>query len=234
MLSCKPKFRNETRRQTLHVYRGEDGAKVPRRRSTLGDCPTSRSLVPAPSPDPVVLPPDLLPKYRYQRNSGRSSLPPLNLTGTTETSVFQAHHANKEEYQAMRLPEEVVETFIMFCQRHQQLSLNEFLALCKRSHLYDSTFTPIGADILFYQAVKFQFKRMDLQCFLLALTEIANRKALDVEVIFQMVVESVGPSNYAAKPSTPPSQLPQVCASSVQLSMNRIMVSTASMLPDCP
>jgi len=94
----------------------------------------------------------------------------------------------------MRLREEVVETFVMFCQDYRELSLKEFLTLCKKCHLYDLRFTPVDAEIVFYQAVKLRFKRMDLQCFRWALTKIAKKKALDVEVIFQMVAESGGPS----------------------------------------
>jgi len=119
---------------------------------------------------------------------------------TLETVELQALRG-VDEHTALRLQEEVGETFTMFCQKGQEMTPKDFAKLCRERCLFSLDFTPVDAEILFLQEVPVRSKRMDVQCFKSALVRIAQKKGIEVEHIFQDIAESGGPLSRVAKNS---------------------------------
>jgi len=191
-----------------HPHASPCGMSCLKRRSTVDGRPAAPALHELCAPPTSSLPSTPLPRSKSQILSAinqceqRSASAPTikGLMKTLETLELQALRG-VDEHTALRLQEEIGETFTMFCQKGQELTTKDFANFCRERCLFSLDFTPVDAEILFFQEVPVRSKKMDVKCFKSALARIAQKKGVELEQIFKIVAESGGPIPRAAKHS---------------------------------
>merc|ERR1712048_786153 len=93
----------------------------------------------------------------------------------------------------------VEETFRAFCGANRSLDGRSFAKLCRDCHLIDKRFTATDADIVFAKVVPNGLRRADLPQFEMALCLVAEKKGVELNVVYQAVALVKGPTLLATK-----------------------------------
>jgi len=98
--------------------------------------------------------------------------------------------------------EAVEATFKAYCGPHPVLDGKSFLKLCKDCHLIDNkALSATDADLLFAELLPKGHRRLDLRWFKHAMWHIAERRGVDVEVVYYAISMRSGPILHGTKAS---------------------------------